>query len=73
MPENSIIRFISVVVVMLVFGFGWYGIALTRLKRAGIEAAEAQSKAATQAKYVSLLAVFIYLISMVSIAGLFMR
>ncbi len=73
MTENSIIRGLSVIIVMLIFGFGWYAMALSRLKHAGVEASAAKSKASGQAKYVSLIAVFIYLISMVSIIRLFMR
>jgi len=72
MPENSIIRAASVIIVMLVFGFGWYAIALSRLKGAGVEAAAAKIKASTQAKYVALLAAFLYLLSMISIARLFL-
>lgn len=71
MPESPIIRFISVLVVMLVFGLGWYGIALAHLKRAGIEESAAESKAAEQAKRSSLVAVFLYMVFMLSIAGLF--
>ncbi len=68
MPENSLIRAFSVLAVMLVFGLGWYGIARSRL---GNDPA-AKARAAGQAKYVSLVAAFLYLIGMVSIASLFL-
>ncbi len=72
MPESPIIRFLSVLVVMLVCGLAWYGIALAQFKRAGMEASAARAKAAEQAKRSSLVAVFLYLVFMVSLAGLFM-
>ena len=74
MPGSSLIRLASVLVVMLVFGYAWYGLALALLKRAGLEqsAAKAKAKAAGQARHCSLIAAFLYMVAMVSVAGLFM-
>ncbi len=72
MPENSILRGTSVLVVMLVAGLVWYGIDLTRLKRAGVEEAKAKAKAGERARVCSLIAGFLYMLSMVSIASLFL-
>ncbi len=66
MPESSIIRIVSVLVVMLVFGLGWYGIALARLKHAGVEGSAAKAKAAEQAKRCALIGVFLYLVAMLA-------
>lgn len=70
MPESSMIRLMSVLLVMLVAGFSWYWIALARLKRAGSEDAAAKSKAAKQAGFCSQIAAFLYMVAMVSVAGL---
>ena len=37
MAMSSILRLISVLVVMLVVGLGWFGIGSWRLKRKGVE------------------------------------
>lgn len=71
MPESPVIRSLSVLAVMLLFGTGWYGIALAKLKRAGMAAPAARSKAAAQARHVSLVAAFLYLVFMVSVARFF--
>ena len=72
MAMSSILRLISVLVVMLVVGLGWFGIGSWRLKRKGVEQAEASSQASKEAKKYSLIAAFLYMVAMVSVAGLFM-
>lgn len=72
MPESSMIRLASVSVVMLVFGYAWYWMSLALLKRAGLEQSAAKAKAAGQARHCSLIAAFLYMVAMVSVAGLFM-
>ena len=72
MFESSVIRFISVLAVMLVVGLGWFRIGTSRLKRAGTEESRARSQAAIQAKKYSVIAAFLYMVAMVSIAGLFL-
>jgi hypothetical protein len=72
MPGSSLIRLGSVLVVMLVFGYACYGLALAKLKRAGLENSSAKAKAAAQARHCSLIAAFLYMVAMVSVAGLFM-
>ncbi len=71
MPENSMIRFISVLVVLGISGLIGYIFTKLRLRGKGLDAAEVQTKATTQARYFALLGVFIYLVGMVSIASLF--
>lgn len=66
------IRLASVLTVMLVFGFGWYWMALAMLKRMGLEQSAARSKAAGQARQCSIIAAFLYMVAMVSVAGQFM-
>ena len=73
MPENSIVRFVSVIAVMLIFGFGWYGISLSRFKKQGMDEAAAKQKAGLQARLCAILAVFIFLLSMISIASIFVE
>ena len=57
---------------MLVVGFGWFRIGSARLKRKGVEEAAARSQAIQAARKYSLIAALLYMVSMVSIAGLFM-
>ena len=73
MPENSIIRLISVLVVMLISSLIGYGFAPLRLKGKGWDPAEIQTKAKVQARYFALFGVFIYLVGMVSVASLFVE
>ncbi len=72
MPESSIIRAISVIAVMLVVGFGWFPIALSRLKKKGVEEAAARSQAKLQAKKFSMMAAFLYMVFMLSLVRLFL-
>ncbi len=69
---DSLVRIVSVLVVILVVGLPWYRISLSRLTRAGVEEAKAKPKAAQRAKTSSLVAAFLYMVAMVSVAGLFM-
>lgn len=72
MPESSIIRAISVVVVMLVVGYVWFPIGLSRLKKQGVEEPAARKQAKLEARKYSLIAAFLYMVAMVSVAGLFL-
>ncbi len=72
MFESSIVRMVSVIVVMLVVGFGWYKITASRLKRRGVEESQAITQAKSQARTASVVAAFLYMVAMVSIAGLFL-
>ncbi|TVQ22847.1 MAG: hypothetical protein EA383_15005 [Spirochaetaceae bacterium] len=72
MLENSLIRFIILLVVMLVVGFGWYKIAFIRLCKKGEDEAAARKEASLQARKYSLIAGFLYMVAMVSVAGLFL-
>ncbi|TVR06148.1 MAG: hypothetical protein EA403_01155 [Spirochaetaceae bacterium] len=69
---NSLIRGTSVIVIMLIVGLGWSKIGAARLRKRGVAEAEAKSQASAQAKKFSIIAAFLYMVSMVSIAGLFM-
>ncbi len=69
---DSLLRIVSVLVVILVVGLVWYRISLSRLTRAGVEESKATPRAAQQAKKSSLVAAFLYMVAMVSVAGLFM-
>ncbi len=69
---NSLLRMISVIVVLLVVGVGWSKIGTARLKKKGIEESKARSEASVQAKKYSIIAAFLYMVAMVSVAGLFM-
>ena len=69
---DSLLRIASVLVVILVVGLVWYRISLSRLTRAGIEESKVRPKAAQQAKKYSVVAAFLYMVAMVSVAGLFM-
>ena len=71
MPESSIIRFLSVMAVMLVVGFGWFQIGLARLKKQGVDESAARTQAKQEAKKYSIIAAFLYMVAMVSVAGLF--
>ncbi len=73
MPESSVIRFISVLVVMLIAALIGYGFTLLRLGRKGVDPQEARSVAKRQARWFALIGVFLYLLSMVSIASLFVE
>jgi len=73
MPENSIIRFISVMIVMAISSLIGYVFTKLRLRGQDLDAAEVQTRAKTQARYFALLGVFIYLVGMVSIASFFVE
>ena len=72
MFESWIVRLISVLVVMTAVGLGWYQVRFSRLKNRGVEESEARSKASVQAKTSALVVTFLYMVAMVSVAGLFM-
>lgn len=71
MFDSSVVRFLSLLVVMLVVGFGRYGVASARLRKRGVEESAAKSQAKLTAKKYSLIAAFLYMVAMVSVAGLF--
>ncbi len=72
MALNSVLRLISVLMVMLVVGLIGFRISSSRLKKKGIEPEKAVPQAKLQAKKYSLIAAFLYMVAMVSVAGLFM-
>jgi amino acid transporter len=72
MPESSIIRLISVVAVMLIVGYIWFPIGLSRLKKKGVEESAARKQAKLEARKYSIIAAFLYMVAMVSVAGLFL-
>ncbi len=57
---------------MIAVGLGWFQVRFSRLKKHGVEEAEARSKASVQAKTSALIVTFLYMVAMVSVAGLFM-
>lgn len=69
---NSLIRATSVIVLMVIVGFGWSRIGAARLRRRGVEEAAAAKQAGQEARKYSLIAAFLYMVAMVSVAGLFM-
>jgi ABC-type uncharacterized transport system YnjBCD permease subunit len=69
---DSVLRIVSVLVVILVVGLVWFRVSLSRLRRNGTEESDARPKAAQQAKRSALIAAFLYMVGMVSVAGLFM-
>ena len=72
MPESSLIRFLSVLVVMLAVGFGWFPIGLSRLKGKGVEEVAARNQAKLEAKKYSMMAAFVYMVFMLSLVRLFL-
>ncbi len=72
MFDNSFVRFLSVAVVMFAVGYIRYGVGLARLKREGEVEEKARTAMATTAKKWSLVAAFLYMVGMVSVAGLFL-
>lgn len=69
---NSVLRLISVLVVMAVVGLLAYTIGVAGLRKRGAEESAARSRAREQAKRYSLIAAFLYMVAMVSVAGLFL-
>jgi hypothetical protein len=72
MPESSLIRAISVVVVMLIIGYGWFPIGFSRLKKKGTEESAARKQAKLQAKKYSIIGAFLYMVFMLSLVQLFL-
>ncbi len=72
MIVDSIIRLTSVVAVILIVALGWSRIGAARLKKKGVEESKAKSEAKKSATKYSLIAAFLYMVAMVSVAGLFM-
>ncbi len=71
MLGSSLVRSLFVIGVMLVVGFGWYPIGLARLKKNGVAEPAAKKQAKLAAKKYSIIAAFLYMVAMVSVAGLF--
>ncbi|MFW6252595.1 MAG: hypothetical protein ACOC4F_01580 [bacterium] len=71
MLGSSFVRFLFVLSVMVIVGFGWYPIGLSRLKKKGVDEAAAKKQAKLAAKKYAIIAAFIYMVAMVSVAGLF--
>ena len=57
--------------VMLIVGYGWMPIGLARLKKKGVEESAARTQVKQEAKKYSIIAAFLYMVAMVSVAGLF--
>lgn len=78
MLESSIVRILTVLVVMLVVGLIRYGIGYPRLPKAGEDEAsgKARAKERKQLVYVSrkyaVVSAFVYMVAMVSVAGFFL-
>ena len=72
MTENSIVRMITVLAVMIVVGFVSFPIQVSRLKKAGTEDAAARKQASLQAKKHSVIAGFLYMVFMVSLVQVFL-
>ncbi|TVQ97826.1 MAG: hypothetical protein EA403_14690 [Spirochaetaceae bacterium] len=69
---NSLIRGTSVIVVMVIVWFAWSKIGAARLQKQGVEAAAAKTQVSQTARKASLIAAFLYMVAMVSVAGFFM-
>ena len=69
---NSLIRGTSVIVVMVIVAFAWSNIGTVRLRKRGMEEAAARTQAGQEARKYSLIAAFLYMVAMVSVAGLFL-
>ena len=69
--ESSIWRFFSVIILLLVIMYGWYPIALSRMKKKGLDEKKAKAEATLQARKYSIIGIFLYMVAMVSVAGLF--
>lgn len=69
--DSSIVRILSVLLVMLLIGSVRYGIGYARLRRS--ESLDKASKSALMkgAQKTSLIGAFLYMVAMVSVAGLF--
>ncbi len=72
MPENTIIRILSVLLVMGVVGFVSFPLMVSRLKKKGVEEAAARKQAMLRAKTHSVVAAFLYMVFMVSLVSLFL-
>ena len=72
MPENSILRAVSVIAIMLLTGFTWLPVRLAWLKKRGMEKHSAKKQAALEAKKASIVAAFLYVVFMVSLVQLFL-
>jgi hypothetical protein len=56
---------------MILVGFAGYGIRYSQLRKRGVEEPAAKPQAKQSAKKYSLIAAFLYMVAMVSVAGLF--
>ena len=72
MSDSSLVRVLSLVVVMVVVGYARYGIGLARLNKQGVDEGEGETQEALTAKKWALVAAFLYMVGMLSVAGLFM-
>lgn len=72
MFDSSIVRIVVVLLVMLVVGVGRYGIGYAGLRKRGEQTPAANKQLRQSAKKYSLIAAFLYMVAMVSVAGLFM-
>ncbi len=72
MFESSIVRIVVVLLLMLLVGFGRYGIGYAGLRKRVDESPAAKKQLRQSAKKYSLITAFLYMVAMVSVAGLFM-
>ncbi len=69
---NSVVRMTSVILVMLVVWFISWQIGAARRRKQGVEASAATTQARQAARKHSVIAAFLYMVAMVSVAGLFL-
>ena len=72
MPDNSILRAVSVIAMMLLAGFTWLPVRLAWLQKKGMEKDSAQKQAGLEARKASVVAAFLYMVFMVSLVRLFL-
>ncbi len=71
MFESSILRILSVLLVMLVVGFVRYGLGIGKLRKSESPDEKAKAKLVLSAKKTAVIAAFFYMVAMVSVVGLF--
>ena len=72
MFDNTIVRIISLAVVMVVVGLARFWVGTARLRKQGEVADADEKKESISARKWSLVAGFFYMVFMVSLAGLFL-
>ncbi len=72
MFDNSIVRIISVLLVMLIVGLIRYAIGLSGLRSREDADGKAKAQLIQSAKKTAVIGAFVYMVAMVSVVGLFM-